>query len=132
MDKVFPTNMNPIPENQKEAIKVLEEYIRYMKEQIEYAIQIITKMNDGTSFADLGTRMSKAESNIISIDNRVVQHNTQIAAAQGDINALEDKVVTDGETPDDQTEGTPGKMIYDGYNVYICTNDESPFNWVQL
>lgn len=39
MNNVFPEAMNPLPEDPKEAIKVMEKYIRYMCERMDFAMR---------------------------------------------------------------------------------------------
>ena len=52
MDRVFPKNMDPVDrKDEQKAIGILEDYIRYMKDQIEWAINVILTLNSGTSLA---------------------------------------------------------------------------------
>lgn len=65
MDRVFPENMNPVnAADPQAAISTIDAYLRYMRERIEYAIGIITKLNGGTSVADLAERLLGAERDI--------------------------------------------------------------------
>lgn len=87
MDRVFPENMNPInAADPQAAINTIDVYLRYMRERIEYAIGIITKLNSGTSVADLAERMAAVEIRAAQAVNAVASVSSTVSTLNAQIN----------------------------------------------
>ena len=48
MNNVFPESMNPLPADPQEAINIMEDYIRYMTERIDFAFSRGTILRNHT------------------------------------------------------------------------------------
>lgn len=92
MDRVFPENMNAVDVSDvKVALSTHDSYIRYMRERIEYTILVLTKLNSGTSLADLASRMSALELRMGSLTasvNSLGQRVNNLEQDVGDINTI--------------------------------------------
>lgn len=87
MDRVFPENMNPVnAADPQAAISTIDGYLRYMRERIEYAIGIITKLNGGTSMTDLAERMSAVEIRAAQAVNAVASVSSTVSTLNAQIN----------------------------------------------
>lgn len=127
MDKVFPENMNPINlDNEKQSLSTIESYIRYMRERIEYTITILTKINSGTSLADLATRLSNVEMRVSALSSTVASLNARVAD-------LQRKHLSGNTDPDSSTEGDVGSIYVNtaAGTAFICV-DTSPYTWVAI
>ena len=122
MDRVFQRNMDALDKDDlKKAVSQLDEYIRYMKEQIEWAVQVLLKLENGTSVAEMVDRVSKLENKVGTLN----QEYTLISGAIQEINtALEDKadttdvvlkedVVTEIDSYSSDSEVPTAKAVYD-------------------
>lgn len=73
MDRVFPENMNPVSvDDTKDALSTHDFYIRYMRENIEHAVYVLTK-NSGASLADLASKVSSLETRVNDLEARVTE-----------------------------------------------------------
>ena len=92
MDRVFPENMNPVNVNDtRQSLETIESYVRYMRERLEYSFTVLTKLNSGTSLADLSSRMSTLETRIGSLTstvNALGERVSDLENALGDIETL--------------------------------------------
>ena len=127
MDKVFPENMNPINlDNTKQSLSTIESYLRYMRERIEYTITILTKLNTGTSLADLSSRLAQVETRVSGLSSAV-------ASLSGRVTDLQGMHLSGGSDPDSSTVGEVGSIYVNtaAGTAFICT-DTSPYTWVSI
>ena len=128
MDRVFQRNLDELDKNDlKKAVNQLEVYVKYMREQIEWAVQVLLKLDNGTSVADLANRMAKAERSIGTLNQGYTQVTTALndKADKTELNDKADKtevvmlssVVTtiDGSSTDDEI--PTAKAVYDAINT---------------
>lgn len=128
MDRVFPRNLDELnKEDLKKAVDQLEEYVRYMREQVEWAVQVLLKLDNGTSVADLANRMAKAERSIGTLNQEFNMVNTALAgkADKTELNDKADKdevvmlssVVTTVDSGSTDNEIPTAKAVYDAINT---------------
>ena len=128
MDRVFPRNLDELnKEDLKKAVDQLEEYVRYMREQVEWAVQVLLKLDNGTSVADLANRMAKAERSIGTLNQEYTQVYTSLAG-KADKSELDDKadktevvmlssVVTTIDSSSTDGDIPTAKAVYDAINT---------------
>jgi predicted nucleic acid-binding Zn-ribbon protein len=119
MDRVFPRNLDELDKNDlKKAVNQLDEYIRYMREQIEWAVQVLMKLDNGTSVADLANRMARAERSIGTLNQEYTQVSTTLAdkADKTEVVMLSSVVTTIDSTSTDDDIPT-AKAVYDAINI---------------
>ena len=120
MDRVFPKNLDPVDKkDEQKAIGELENYIRYMKEQIEWAVNVILTLNSGTSLAKvamdidrLKTDDSTTKRDIEALSRTVGEINTSLSTLSMNV-VRKDQIVTeiDQDSTDDMI--PTAKAVYD-------------------
>ncbi len=123
MDRVFPKNMDPIDRNdEKKAIGVLEDYVRYMKEQIEWAVSVILTLNGGTSLAKVAMDIETLKTDVGVIKQSVNDVARQVGDNRDNISGLSMELVNTIKRSDlvteidqDSTDDTvpTAKAVYD-------------------
>jgi len=123
MDRVFPKNMDPIDRNdEKKAIGVLEDYVRYMKEQIEWAVNVILTLNGGTSLAKVAMDIETLKTDVGVIKQSVNDVARQVSDNRDNITGLSMEMVNTIKRSDlateidqDSTDDTvpTAKAVYD-------------------
>jgi len=145
MDRVFQRNLDELDKDDlKKAVDQLDVYIRYMKEQIEWAIQVLLKLNGGTSLADIANRLAKDEISIGTLNSEYNQMSTAISgkADTSDVNAalalkanITDAVmktdITQTTKTDDDGDTWTLFRLPNGYTMATCLKTFSPTSWTQ-
>ena len=127
MDRVFPKNMDPVDrKDEQKAIGILEDYIRYMKDQIEWAINVILTLNSGTSLAKVAMDIDRLKTDDSTTKRDLDALRETVAGLQTSMSAMivqlerlsfnavtRDKIVT--EIDQDSTDDLipTAKAVYD-------------------
>jgi len=127
MDRVFPKNMDPVDrKDEQKAIGILEDYIRYMKDQIEGAINVILTLNSGTSLAKVAMDIDRLKTDDSTTKRDLDALRETVAGLQTSMSAMivqlerlsfnavtRDKIVT--EIDQDSTDDLipTAKAVYD-------------------
>ena len=94
MDKVFPKNMDPVDKDDlKNGVQTLDEYVRYMREQIEWAVNVILTLNNGTSLADVAMKINKLQNSISSLQNELTTLDNRTDAITQNLNNVSNSVL---------------------------------------
>ena len=122
MDRVFQRNMDALDkEDLKKAVDQLDEYVRYMKEQIEWAVQVLLRMESGTSSGEIVMRLSKLEKNVTEINrgyalvSDAIQEISTALEDKADTSdvVLKDDLVTEIDSYSTDSEVPTAKAVYD-------------------
>lgn len=107
MDRVFPKNMDPIDkDDEKKAIGTLEDYIRYMKEQIEWAVDVILTLNGGTSLAKAAMDIDRLKTEMSTVRRDADSLSQTVRAQHEELNELSALLLTALKRSDLTTEIT--------------------------
>ena len=83
---VLPESMEQIdPENPAESLKILDEYIRYMGERIEFGMRNMTKNAAGISSTELYILL-------VAMDNRISAQESTVNGLRGTVTGLQGSV----------------------------------------
>lgn len=77
MNNVFPESLNNLPEDPYEAIKVLENYIRYMTERIDFALTSGLKVG-GRNLTQLSQEVTGIETTLEAVNGEIVDLGTAL------------------------------------------------------
>ena len=100
---VLPESMDQIdPESPSESIKILDEYIRYMGERIEFGMRNMTKSVNaaGISSTELYILLVAMDNRISALESTVNGLRGTVTGVQNSVSALEERVT--------KLEGTEG------------------------
>lgn len=100
---VLPESMDQIdPENPSESLKILDEYIRYMGERIEFGMRNMTKSVNaaGISSTELYILLVAMDNRISALESTVNGLRGTVTGVQNSVSALEERVT--------KLEGTEG------------------------
>lgn len=93
MDRVFQQNLDELDKSDlKKAVNQLETYVRYMKEQIEWAVQVLLKLDQGTSVADMANRLARMERSVGQLNQEYTQVSNAVLALSGDVSDINDEI----------------------------------------
>ena len=83
---VFPENMNRLPVDASQAIGTLDDYIRYMRERIEFSFENMTKSVDaaGASSVELYEEVQEMLGNLTALSSLVTNLQTDLSTHTGD------------------------------------------------
>lgn len=131
---VFPENMNHIPEDdEKQAISMLDDYIRYMRERIEHSFGSLTKSLSGEmSVEQMRLAIQELQQDIATLNTRVSLLSGRVTNVELAVLALQ-PLIRD-MAPDTDTAGRPGQLcIVEATEVYICLSaNEGSYVWAQI
>lgn len=89
---VLPESMNKLETNETEkSLSVIENYIRYMGERIEFAMRNITKTDGGVTeleFTELENKVSTLSSNVNNMQGDVTGLQSRTAALETSLSEL--------------------------------------------
>ena len=72
MYNVFPESMNQLPDDPKEAVAVMEKYIRYMCERIDFALTSGLKIG-GRNLTQLSQDVTGLENSVDTINGEITK-----------------------------------------------------------
>lgn len=151
MEKVFPEQMDELSyENLEAATKKLENYIRYMRERIEFSVQNITKTAAaaGSYSYNYIVRLRNLENDVQTLRTSVVTAAAAASAAERTAETAETNSVTalnnsqelysrmpfrSESEPGSSTVGTIGQICIYNESVYICiAAADGTYEWKEV
>lgn len=92
MRRIFTENLNPVnPTDPASSVRVLESYIRYMMERIEFALTALAGNGADTSLAEIAGELKETSGEIDTLNERLENIEQAVADLQttvGDISTV--------------------------------------------